>query len=71
MQAKVKLTNEQFVRAHVVFRRNVMGWWQASFTCADGYQYSVSDSGTGRSVKTMLTNRLVSAVLSQAAHPVQ
>ena len=68
--AVVKLTHEQFIAKNLKFSRNVMGWWQASFTCADGYQISVSDSGTGRAVKGALKDKLIQAVLSRS-HPVQ
>lgn len=71
IQKTQKLSNQEYVNANVKFSRNGMGWWQASFVCADGYQYSVCDSGTGRAVKNNLKNYIVQKVLTQKDHPIQ
>jgi hypothetical protein len=66
-----KQTDAAYIEANLQFRRNGMGWWEASFCCGDGYSYSVSEGGTGRSVKTNLRNRLLALVLDQDEHPIQ
>lgn len=71
IQKTQKLSNADYVSANIKFSRNSMGWWQASFVCADGYQYSVCDSGTGRAVKANLKAYIAKKVLMQKDHPIQ
>lgn len=65
------LTNYDYIVKNMVFKKNTMGWWEASFTCADGYRYSVCDSATGRTVKPRLRDHLAKTVMAQADHPIQ
>ena len=63
--------NKKYIIENLKFRKNTMGWWEVSFTCADGFCYSISDSGTGRSIKTKLRDEIVNRVLDQFEHPIQ
>ena len=63
--------NKKYIIENLKFRKNTMGWWEVSFTCADGFSYSISDSGTGRSIKTKLRDEIVNKVLGQFEHPIQ
>ena len=63
--------NKKYIIENLKFRKNTMGWWEVSFTCADGFSYSISDSGTGRSIKTKLRDEIVDKVLGQFEHPIQ
>lgn len=65
------LTNEEFVEKNMVMRKNVFDRWEASFTCADGYQISCSGTDTGRTAKKELKERLIQRVLMQFKHPIQ
>lgn len=63
--------NKRYIVENLKFCKNTMGWWEVSFTCADGFCYSISDSGTGRAVKTKLRDQIVKEVLDQFEHPIQ
>ena len=63
--------NKKYIIENLKFRKNTMGWWEVSFTCADGFCYSISDSGTGRATKTKLRDQIVNQVLDQFEHPIQ
>ena len=63
--------NKKYIIENLKFRKNTMGWWEVSFTCADGFCYSMADSGTGRSIKTKLRDEIVNRVLDQFEHPIQ
>ena len=63
--------NRKYIVENLKFCKNTMGWWEVSFTCADGFCYSISDSGTGRAVKTKLRDQIVNEVLDQFEHPIQ
>lgn len=65
------LTNQDYIVKNMVFRKNTMGWWEASFTCADGYRYSICDNATGRAVKPRLRDHLLKRVMGQKDHPIQ
>lgn len=65
------LTNHDYIIKNMVFRKNGMGWWEASFTCADGYKYSICDNATGRVVKPRLRDQLLKRVMGQTDHPIQ
>lgn len=71
MAKETKLTNEEFIEKHAVVRKNLIGHWEASFTCADGYSISCSNNAVGRSVKRELKERLIQTVLAQTKHPIQ
>ena len=63
--------NTKYIVENLKFSKNTMGWWEVSFTCADGFCYSISDSGTGRATKTKLRDQIVKQVLDQFEHPIQ
>ena len=63
--------NKKYIVENLKFRKNTMGWWEVSFTCADGFCYTIADSGTGRAVKTKLRDEIVDRVLDQFEHPIQ
>ena len=63
--------NKKYIIENLKFRKNTMGWWEVSFTCADGFCYTIADSGTGRAVKTKLRDEIVDRVLDQFEHPIQ
>ena len=63
--------NKKYIVENLKFCKNTMGWWEVSFTCADGFRYSISDSGTGRATKTKLRDQIVKEVLDQFEHPIQ
>ena len=63
--------NKKYIVENLKFCKNTMGWWEVSFTCADGFRYSISDSGTGRATKTKLRDQIVKQVLDQFEHPIQ
>lgn len=71
MAEEKKLTNEEFVEKHIDMHKNVFGYWEASFTCADGYRISCSYKATGRTVKKELKELLMQSVLTQIEHPIQ
>ena len=68
---KIQLSNDAFIEAHVQFSKNIMGFWQASFTCADGFQYTVADPSSAKNTKSQLKSRLIERVLAQREHPIQ
>ena len=45
------MTDKDYIAENITFGRNVMGWWEATFVCADGYQYHTCDKGNSRSIK--------------------
>ena len=63
--------NKKYIVENLKFRKNTMGWWEVSFTCADGFCYSMANSETGRAVKTKLRDEIVNRVLDQFEHPIQ
>ena len=63
--------NKKYIVENLKFSKNAMGWWEVSFTCADGFRYTVADSDTGRAVKTKLRDEIVNRVLDQFEHPIQ
>ena len=63
--------DKKYIVENLKFRKNTMGWWEVSFTCADGFCYTVADSDTGRAVKTKLRDEIVNRVLGQFEHPIQ
>lgn len=63
--------NKKYIVENLKFSKNSMGWWEVSFTCADGFCYTIADSGTGRAVKTKLRDEIVNRVLDQFEHPIQ
>ena len=63
--------NKKYIIENLKFSKNTMGWWEVSFTCADGFRYTVADSDTGRAVKTKLRDEIVDRVLGQFEHPIQ
>ena len=63
--------NKKYIVENLKFCKNTMCWWEVSFTCADGFCYSISDSGTGRATKTKLRDQIVKQVLDQFEHPIQ
>ena len=66
-----KQTDTEYIVSNLKFCKNTMGLWEVSFICADGYCYSIADSGTGRAVKDRLKSRIVDKVLTQFEHPIQ
>lgn len=68
--AKNKLTDLEYIMSHIKFDKNIMGWWEASFTFADGYQMTIADGGASKSIKAELKGRLIDRVL-RAKHPIQ
>ena len=63
--------NKKYIVENLKFSKNIMGWWEVSFTCADGFCYSIADGGTGRETKTKLRDEIVDRVLDQFEHPIQ
>ena len=63
--------NKKYIVENLKFSKNSMGWWEVSFTCADGFCYTVADSDTGRAVKIKLRDEIVNRVLGQFEHPIQ
>ena len=63
--------NKKYSVENLKFSKNSMGWWEVSFTCADGFRYTMADGGTGRAVKTKLRDEIVDRVLDQFEHPIQ
>lgn len=63
--------NKKYIVENLKFSKNTMGWWEVSFTCADGFRFTIADSGTGRAVKTKLRDEIVDRVLDQFEHPIQ
>ena len=63
--------NKKYILENLKFSKNTMGWWEVSFTCADGFCYSIANSETGRAVKTKLRDEIVNSVLDQFEHPIQ
>lgn len=63
--------NKKYIVENLKFSKNSMGWWEVSFTCADGFCYTVANSETGRAVKTKLRDQIVNRVLDQFEHPIQ
>lgn len=63
--------NKKYIVENLKFSKNSMGWWEVSFTCADGFCYTIANSETGRAVKTKLRDELVNRVLDQFEHPIQ
>ena len=63
--------NKKYIIENLKFSKNTMGWWEVSFTCADGFCYTVADSDTGRAVKIKLRDEIVNRVLGQFEHPIQ
>ena len=63
--------NKKYIVENLKFRKNTMGWWEVSFTCADGFCYTIANSETGRAVKIKLRDQIVNRVLDQFEHPIQ
>ena len=63
--------NKKYIVEKLKISKNTMGWWEVSFTCADGFCYTVADSDTGRAVKIKLRDEIVDRVLGQFEHPIQ
>lgn len=63
--------NKKYIVENLKFSKNSMGWWEVSFTCADGFCYTIANSETGRAVKTKLRDEIVNRVLDQFEHPIQ
>ena len=63
--------NKKYIVENLKFSKNSMGWWEVSFTCADGFCYTIANSDTGRAVKTKLRDQIVDRVLGQFEHPIQ
>jgi hypothetical protein len=65
------MTDKDYIAENITFGRNVMGWWEATFVCADGYQYHTCDKGNSRSIKDVLKSRLIETVMKQNKHPIR
>lgn len=63
--------NKKYIVENLKFSKNTMGWWEVSFTCADGFCYTIANSETGRAVKIKLRDQIVNRVLDQFEHPIQ
>lgn len=63
--------NKKYIIENLKFSKNTMGWWEVSFTCADGFCYTIANSETGRAVKIKLRDQIVNRVLDQFEHPIQ
>ena len=71
-QKTVELTNEQFIAAHAKYHKDCGEVWSISFTCADGYCFSIKDySLSGRNTRKILLSRLTDTVIAQHEHPIQ
>lgn len=68
---KTHMSDDAFIEARVQFSKNIMGFWQASFTCADGFQYTIADPSSAKNTKSQLKSRLIERVLAQREHPIQ
>ena len=66
-----KQTDTEYIVSNLRFGKNIMGWWEVKFTCADGFCYGISDSCGGRAVKNKLKERILDRVLNQTEHPIQ
>ena len=63
--------NKKNIVANLNFSKTTMGWWEVSFTCADGLCYTVADSDSGRAVTIKLPDEIVDRVLGHFEHPIQ
>lgn len=70
---KTHTSDDAFIEAHVKFSKNVLGFWQASFTCADGFQYTIADfdPASTKTAKSRLKSDLIARVIAQRKHPIQ
>lgn len=71
-QKTANLTNEQFIAAHARYNKDGEDIWSISFTCADGYCFSIKDySLSGRNTRKILLSRLTDTLINQHEHPIQ
>ena len=63
------MSDREYIEKNLKFSKNVMGMWQATFVCADGYCCSVAGSKNAKE-KNALVEPLIRGVIS-SGHPVQ